>query len=73
MRTDEDVCWEQQQYLDEQRDFFENSKFEIKVYDSWLVVSWNIFRSWGGERKLNDKLYDGPSYYFLSNTRYERT
>lgn len=44
-------------------------KFEIKVYDSWTQVSWNVFRSWGGPRRVNGKDFHGPVFYFLTFKR----
>ncbi len=44
-----------------------SDKYEIKERDQWLEVSIWIFRSWGGERKINGEVYKGPVYYLGSN------
>ena len=41
--------------------------FKIKVYNNWIEVDKWIFRSWTGERKLNNKLYNGPVYVLGSD------
>lgn len=40
--------------------------YEIQVYDSWTKVSFYIFRSWGGPRRLNGRPYNGPVYFLGS-------
>ena len=45
-------------------------KLEIKFRNNtnlWLRVNREIFRSWCGERRINEKIYIGKVYYFLTN------
>lgn len=35
--------------------------YEILVNDQWVKVSWYIFRSWTGERRLDGLKYYGPA------------
>jgi hypothetical protein len=35
--------------------------------DGWIEVSTEIFRSWGGERRIGNTPYNGPVYFYLSN------
>ena len=39
---------------------------EIENNGLWESVSYDVFRSWGGRRKLNGQLYYGPVYEFLT-------
>lgn len=34
---------------------------------SWETVDYEVFRSWGGRRKLNGQLYYGIVYQFLTD------
>lgn len=34
---------------------------EIKVNSRWVTVTWYIFRSWTGPRKLDGMPYYGPA------------
>ena len=36
---------------------------EIKVNSSWVKVTEWIFRSWGGQRRIDGNEYHGPVYY----------
>ena len=40
--------------------------YEIKLYGSWHEVTEWTFRSWGGPRKINGELYEGPVFYLGS-------
>ncbi len=41
----------------------EREMYKIKLcYGKWIEVAEYVFRSWTGERKLNDKPYNGPVY-----------
>jgi Protein of unknown function (DUF5661) len=44
-----------------------NPKYEIEVHDKWHETSKNVFRSWGGKRRLDGKEYKGPVFYWLSH------
>lgn len=43
--------------------------FEIDVRGTgnYCKVTWNIFRSWGGPRKVNGKHFYGNVFLYLSN------
>ena len=47
----------------------EADNMEIKIRSSWTKVTLYIFRSWGGERKLNGKPYHGPVFYLGADNR----
>ena len=49
-------------------DFNPTAKLEIEISTNhWSSVTAEIFRSWEGNRKANDRPYTGPVYYFCSN------
>lgn len=48
------------------------NKYEIKVNKAWHAVDEGIFRSWGGERRLNGDTYKGPVYYLGSEKVYAK-
>jgi len=41
--------------------------YTIKVNGSWEKVSFVIFRSWCGPRRLNGEKYLGPRYMFMTD------
>jgi len=55
-------------------DFDTGATLEIQVRENsdWSKVDPNVFRSWTGLRRINGEHYDGPNYYFLTNTKTER-
>jgi hypothetical protein len=46
-----------------------SAMYEIQANKQWLTVTHNIFRSWGGKRRLNGKPYHGPMFYLGTKTR----
>ena len=49
-------------------DFNPAAKLEVNYRkDLWCETSVEMFRSWGGKRRINGKLYEGPVYNFLTN------
>jgi hypothetical protein len=49
-------------------DFNPTAKLEVNYREnSWCETSVEMFRSWGGKRRINGKPYDGPVYNFLTN------
>jgi len=43
------------------RGLIEEQRTEVLVNGRWVKVTWWIFRSWSGLRRLNDRAYHGPS------------
>ncbi len=51
-----------------QIDFNPTAKLEVNYRkDLWCETSPEMFRSWGGGRRINGKIYQGPVYNFLTN------
>jgi hypothetical protein len=49
-------------------DFDPTAKLDIEIRTNhWSSVTADIFRSWAGNRKINDRPYAGPVYYLWSN------
>ena len=49
-------------------DFNPAAKLEVNYRrDQWCETSVEMFRSWGGNRRINGKPYEGPVYNFLTN------
>jgi len=49
-------------------DFNPTAKLEINYRgNQWCETSWEMFRSWGGKRRINGKSYQGPVNLFLTN------
>jgi hypothetical protein len=44
--------------------------YEIKVHGGWITVNYYIFRSWGGQRRVNGADYGGPVYLLGTDTVY---
>jgi hypothetical protein len=48
--------------------FDPTAKLEVNTRgDRWCKTSFEMFRSWGGKRRINGKPYEGPVYNFLTN------
>lgn len=41
--------------------------YEIRINKEWMIVSYEVFRSWDGERRKNGLAFLGPVYYPFSN------
>ncbi len=45
-----------------------NANLEIQIHrGTWSRVSWSIFRSFSGKRRVDGKTFKAQVYYFLSN------
>ena len=45
------------------REIKSKNKYEIETYvNHWIEVTKDIFLSWGGNRKINNKKHIGPVY-----------
>lgn len=47
-------------------------KYEIEVNNNFVEVTSDIFRSWTGKRKLNNKEFAGDVYYYLSEDKFQK-
>jgi len=53
-------------------EFNVGKRLEIYNNGGWLQVSPDIFRSWSGKRRIDNKPFDGAVYYLGSNKPYRR-
>lgn len=50
-------------------DFNPAAKLEVQVGTHWCETSVDFFRSWGGDRRVNGRPYNGPVYELGSNNQ----
>ena len=49
-------------------DFNPQASLEIQIrQNTWVSVTPDMFRSWGGERRINGQPYQGPVYMLWTN------
>jgi len=58
-------------HSDHDSEVFGHLKLEIKINSTWGRVTYFIFRSWSGERRVNGRSYHGPVRY-LGSTKLAR-
>lgn len=52
-------------------DFPTHRHLQVKINNKWYRVTASDFRSFAGERRIDEQEYQGPIYYKGTNTLYE--
>lgn len=53
-------------------EFNSGGNCEVKIKNRWYRVTASYFRSFNGDRRVNDEPYLGPVYYYNTNIEIEK-